>query len=79
MQNEKQLWRFRKGSVHKAIIVQVKSWYQRRNGTFIRWDRNAAILVDRNKIPLGSKVIQGIPNEVVNRYPAIGQVCEWIV
>jgi hypothetical protein len=33
-------------------------------------------LVDKNKIPLGSKVIQGIPSEVVNQYPALGQVCE---
>lgn len=79
MWNEKQLWRFRRGSVHKAIIVQTRSWYHRRNRTYIRWDRNAAILVDKNKIPLGSKVIQGIPYEVINKYPALGQVCEWIV
>jgi len=79
MQNEKQLWRFRRGSVHKGIIVQVKSWYKRRNCTYIAWNRNAVILVDRNKIPLGSKVVQGIPIEVINKYPGIGQVCEWIV
>lgn len=79
MQNEKQLWRFRRGSVHKAIIVQTRAWYQRRNRTFIRWDRNSVILVDKKKVPLGSKVVQGIPVEVINLYPALGQVCEWIV
>jgi large subunit ribosomal protein L14 len=79
MQNDKQLWRFRRGSVHKAIIVQTKNWYERRNKTFIRWDVNAVILVDKKKVPLGTKVVQGIPSEVINLYPAVGQVCEWIV
>lgn len=79
MQNEKQMWRFRRGAVHKAIIVQTSSWYQRRNRTFICWDRNAVILVDKNKVPLGSRVVQGIPSEVVSLYPTLGQVCEWIV
>lgn len=79
MQNSKQIWRFRRGSVHKAIIVQTRAWYHRRNRTYIRWDNNAVILVDKNKVPLGSKVIQGVPHEVISQYPALGQVCEWIV
>jgi len=32
--------------------------------------------VDKNKVPLGSKVVQGIPVEVINQYPSLGQVCE---
>ena len=79
MQNEKQSWRFRRGSVHKAVIVQTRSWYHRRNRTYIRWDVNSVILVDKNKVPLGTKVVQGIPSEAINQYPALGQVCEWIV
>jgi len=79
MQNERQVRRFRRGSIHRAIIVQTKSWFHRRNRTYIKWDKSSVILVDKNKVQLGSKVVQGVASEVVTKYPTIGQICQWIV
>lgn len=58
------------------MVVQTKATFLRRNRTYIAWDRNSIVLVDKKKVPLGSKIIQGIPKEVVKKYPAIGSICE---
>ena len=76
MQEERQMKRFRRGSVHRGVVVQTRAVFIRRNRTHIAWDRNAVVLVDKKKVPLGGKIIQGIPIEIVKKYPSIGSICE---
>jgi len=44
----------KKGAVVKAVIVRTKKEYRRRDGTYIRFDDNAAVLIDDQKEPIGT-------------------------
>jgi len=79
MKSEKQLWRFRRGSVHRAIVINVNSWYYRPIGIYIRWTQNAVVLVDRKKTPLGSRINATLTKEFLTRFPGIGSICDNIV
>lgn len=51
-------------TVVKALIVRQKQTFQRRDGSAIRFSENAAVLVDANKEPLGTRVFGPIPREI---------------
>lgn len=72
-------FKFRKGSVHKAIIVHVREKYRRRNRSFIWFPRNGVVLVTKALIPYSNRVRYAIPREVANRYPTIASMSPKIV
>ncbi|GAB1483475.1 50S ribosomal protein L14 [Treponema sp.] len=41
----------KKGSVEKAVIVRTHKEYRRADGTYIRFDDNACVIIDANKNP----------------------------
>ena len=43
----------KKGDVVKAVIVRTTKGIQRSDGTYIRFDDNAAVIIDNNKQPRG--------------------------
>ena len=45
-----------KGSVVKAVIVRTKKEIRRRDGTYVRFDDNAAVLIDANGEPRGTRI-----------------------
>lgn len=79
LKNERQLIRFRRGSVHRAIVINVKKWYFRPIGIHVRWDHNAVILVDKYDTPLGSKIQAAVIKEFMWRYPALGSIIHEII
>lgn len=54
----------KKGQVIKAVIVRQKFPYKRKDGTVIRFDDNAAVIVDEDSNPKGTKIIGPIAKEV---------------
>jgi large subunit ribosomal protein L14 len=55
----------KKGDVVHAVLVRTRKEYQRRDGTAIRFDENAAVIVDpKTKEPKGSRVFGPIAREV---------------
>ncbi|MGY4687417.1 50S ribosomal protein L14 [Petrotoga mexicana DSM 14811] len=54
----------KKGQVVQAVIVRTKKEIKRKDGTYIRFDDNAAVLVDKNKLPLGTRVFGPVAREV---------------
>ena len=46
----------KKGTVQKAIIVRTKKEYKRADGTYIRFDDNACVIIDANKNPKGNRI-----------------------
>src|SRR5262245_44926500 len=46
----------KKGAVVKAVIVRTVKAQRRRDGTYIRFDRNAAVLINDAKEPIGTRV-----------------------
>jgi large subunit ribosomal protein L14 len=79
LKESRQRWRFRKGSMHRAIVVQTKQNFQRKNKMYISWNRNCVVLVDKYRVPLGTKILQAIPTEITKKYPAIGAICQWVI
>lgn len=53
-----------KGKVYDAVVVRTKATVRRADGTKVRFDRNAAVLVSANKEPLGTRIFGPVPNEL---------------
>ncbi len=56
--------RVKKGQVMKAVIVRTASPIRRPDGSVIRFDRNAAVLVNNQKEPIGTRIFGPVPREL---------------
>jgi large subunit ribosomal protein L14 len=54
----------KKGDIHKAVIVRQKYALRRKDGTLIRFDRNAAVLVNKDKEPIGTRIFGPVTREL---------------
>ena len=54
----------KKGQVVRAVIVRTKSAFRRRDGSYIRFDRNAAVLINDAKEPVGTRVFGPVAREL---------------
>ena len=57
----------KKGAVVKAVIVRTVNAERRRDGSYIRFDTNAAVLIDANKEPVGTRVFGPVARELRER------------
>jgi large subunit ribosomal protein L14 len=57
----------KKGEVKKAVIVRMKKEFRRPDGSYIRFDENAAVLVNDAKEPIGTRVFGPIARELRER------------
>jgi large subunit ribosomal protein L14 len=57
----------KKGDVVKAVIVRTKKEYRRKDGTYIRFDDNAAVLINEAKEPIGTRVFGPVSRELRER------------
>ncbi|MCR9235038.1 MAG: 50S ribosomal protein L14 [Hyphomicrobiales bacterium] len=56
--------RVKKGDVLKAVVVRTRKDLRRADGSVIRFDGNAAVIVNNNKEPIGTRVFGPIPREL---------------
>ncbi len=54
----------KKGQVIKAVVVRTKKEIQRENGSLIRFDQNAAVILDAKSEPIGTRIFGPIGREV---------------
>ena len=54
----------KEGSVQKAVIVRVAKEYRRPDGTYIRFDDNACVLIDVDKNPKGKRIFGPVAREL---------------
>lgn len=54
----------RKKSVVKAVVVRTRNQIRRPDGSTIKFDDNAAVIVDDNKQPRGTRIFGPIPREL---------------
>lgn len=57
----------KKGSVVKAVIVRTRKEQRRRDGTYIRFDQNAAVLINESGEPVGTRVFGPVARELRDR------------
>lgn len=56
--------RVKKGDVHRAVIVRTASEIKRTDGTVIRFDRNAAVLLNQSNEPIGTRIFGPVTREL---------------
>ncbi len=54
----------KKGTVHNAVIVRAKKEVRRANGTYVKFDNNAAVIVDANKELVGTRIFGPVGREL---------------
>jgi large subunit ribosomal protein L14 len=56
--------RVKKGDVRKAIVVRVAKDIKRKDGSTIRFDSNAAVLINNTGEPIGTRIFGPVPREL---------------
>ncbi|MEX6724323.1 50S ribosomal protein L14 [Parapedomonas caeni] len=56
--------RVKKGDVHRAIVVRTAKDIRRVDGSVIRFDRNAAVLINKNNEPIGTRIFGPVVREL---------------
>lgn len=66
--------RFQKGTMHRVLILRTQVNYQRQSYAFVRFNENAAIVVNRRRIPLSNRMFGPLIREFTLRWPWLGCV-----
>jgi large subunit ribosomal protein L14 len=53
-----------KGKVVRAVVVRTKKEMRRKDGSFIRFDENAAVIIDKQGEPVGTRVFGPVGREL---------------
>lgn len=54
----------KKGSVAKAVVVRTKKEHRRPDGSYIRFDQNAVVLIDVKNEPVGTRIFGPVAREL---------------
>jgi len=56
--------RVKKGDIRKAVVVRTARDIKRRDGSVIRFDGNAAVILNNNNEPVGTRIFGPVPREL---------------
>ena len=56
--------KIKKGSVMKAVVVRTKKAVRRHDGSVIRFDSNSAVLINNDKMPIGTRIFGPVAREL---------------
>ncbi len=56
--------RVKKGDIHRAVIVRTAKEIRRQDGSSIRFDNNAAVLINRQNEPIGARIFGPVTREL---------------
>ncbi len=54
----------KKGSIQRAVVVRTKKAVRRRDGSYIRFDDNAAVIIDERMEPRGTRIFGPVAREL---------------
>jgi large subunit ribosomal protein L14 len=54
----------KKGEVAQAVVVRVRTQTQRPDGSYIRFDENSAVLVNKEREPIGTRIFGPVAREL---------------
>jgi large subunit ribosomal protein L14 len=61
----------KKGDVATAVVVRTRQGVRRNDGSLIRFDSNAVVLLNNNKEPIGTRIFGPVTRELRERYMKI--------
>lgn len=56
-----------KGEVYRAVVVRTRKEQRRADGSYVRFDDNAAVLIDKENEPMGTRVFGPVARELRQR------------
>ena len=56
--------RVKKGDIHRAVVVRTAKEIHRTDGSAIRFDRNAAVLINPQNEPIGTRIFRPVTREL---------------
>jgi large subunit ribosomal protein L14 len=59
--------RVKKGEVRRAVVVRTRKGISRPDGSYIRFDDNAAVLIDLQREPVGTRIFGPVARELRGR------------
>ncbi len=65
--------------VVNAVIIRQKAEYRRKNGIRIKFEDNAAVIVDEKGEPKGTEIKGPVAKEAVERFSALGRIASIVV
>ncbi len=54
----------KKGTLHRAVVVRTKKELRRVDGTYIRFDVNSAVLINKDNEPIGTRIFGPVAREL---------------
>ncbi|MEX0845528.1 MAG: 50S ribosomal protein L14 [Balneolaceae bacterium] len=54
----------KKGEVVKAVVVRTRKEFRRRDGSYIRFDENAAVIINKDQEPVGTRIFGPVAREL---------------
>ena len=57
-------WKVKKGDIVKGVIVRTKKEYQRNDGSTVKFDNNAVVLINEDGSPKGTRVFGPVAREL---------------
>ena len=70
----------KKKEIVKAVIIRQRQPWRRPDGTYVRFDENAAVLIDDKKEPRGTRIFGPVPQELKEKgFEKIAAMAEEIV
>ncbi len=54
----------KKGEIYRAVVVRTKKEIKRPNGSYLSFDKNSAVLLNRNNDPIGTRIFGPIAREL---------------
>jgi len=57
----------KKGSVVRAVVVRTRKDIRRRDGSRVRFDRNALVIIDKEGNPVGTRIFGAVARELRNK------------
>ena len=61
----------KKGTVIRAVIVRTKAPIRREDGSYLRFDSNACVLIDKNDNPRGTRIFGPVARELRKKFMKI--------
>lgn len=54
----------KKGDVVKAVVVRTAKEFRRKDGSYIRFDENAAVIINKDQEPIGTRIFGPVAREL---------------
>jgi large subunit ribosomal protein L14 len=61
----------KQGDVVRGVIVRTRAAIRREDGSYVRFDRNAMVLLDPDGNPRGTRIFGAVPRELRNKFMKI--------